>query len=107
MLKKLILSALALTLAVPAFGATVYVGQRYYALDNGLRTDNPWDVYEEIVYNKDVAIIVMREDALQSRVNDIIETLEKMNIPMIFTKQKNYDEFVKRGILVPTALPKK
>jgi hypothetical protein len=49
----------------------------------------------------------MREDALQSRVNDIIETLEKMNIPLIFTKQKNYDEFVKRGVLVPTKLPKK
>jgi len=107
MLKKMLFAVMALTLAAPAFGATVYVGQRYYELDNGLRTDNPWEVYEEIAYNKDVAIVVMRPDALQSRVNDIVETLEKMNIPMIFTKQKNYDEFVKRGALVPTTLPKK
>jgi len=98
---------LILAAPVPAPAATVWVGQRYYVLDNGLQTDNPWDVYEEVAYNKDAAIVVMRKDALQSRVNDLLKTFEKMNIPVAFTKEEYYPDLVKRGILVPTRLPKK
>ncbi len=96
---------LALAAPAPAPGATIWVGTRYYVLDNGVKTDNPWDVYEEVAYNKDAAIVVMRTEALQSRVNDLLETFEKMNIPVVFTKEKYYPDLVKRGILVPTKLP--
>jgi len=106
-LSGLPLSGLPLLVTADAFGATIWVGNRYYVLDNGVQTDNPWDVYEEVAYNKDAAIVVMRAEALQSRVNDLLKTFEKMNIPVVFTKEKDYPDLIKRGILVPTKLPKK
>ncbi len=104
-----ILAALALLclLAAHAHAATVYVSQKGYRLDNGLKSDNPWTIMEEVVYHKDVAIVVMDKKAKQSKVEALLETFEKMNVPTIFTTRDDYDAFVERGVLIPTTLPKR
>lgn len=94
--------ALALAVFPPAARAeVVYVGLGGYRLENGRRHIGPWEVAETISLNKDVAIVVMEDKADQRLVEDLIKALETINVPVLFTKLKDYKAFQSRGLLTP------
>ncbi|QLA15319.1 hypothetical protein [Desulfolutivibrio sulfoxidireducens] len=97
-----LIAALLLCLAAsPAHSGVIFVGQTQYRLENGRTFLGPWDVVEETIMAKEVAIVVMEERSDQRMVQTLLQTLESMNVPTLFTKIRDYKILKERGVIVP------
>lgn len=99
------LVAAALCLAGPAWAGVVRIGPSAYRLDNGPAVTGMWEIAEKIAYAKDVAVVVVDPKAPASQVQPLLQLLESLKVPTVLTRQADYPELVKRGVLRPTTTP--
>ena len=98
--------ALALVcLAGSAWAAVIEVGVDAYKVNGGAPETAAWDVAERLAMAKDVAIVVMNPKANKGTVQVLMQNLETLKIPTLFTKKADYDVLLKRGFIKPTPAP--
>ena len=98
--------ALALAfLAGPARAAVIEVGVDAYKVNGGAPETAAWDVAERLAVAKDVAIVVMNPKANKGTVQVLMQNLETLKIPTLFTKKADYDVLLKRGFIKPNPAP--
>ena len=98
--------ALALVcLAGPARAAVIEVGVDSYKVNGGAPETAAWDVAERLAMAKDVAIVVMNPKANKGTVQILMQNLETLKIPTLFTKKNDYDVLLKRGFIKPNPAP--
>lgn len=99
----LLLSALLLPAVAPA--AVVRVEGTAYRVNGGPPVTAAWDIAERLAVSKDTAIVVMDKKAAKASLHTLMQILEALNVPTLFTKSEDYDILVKRGVLKPSAAP--
>ncbi len=87
--------------ANPARGWVISVGQTQYRMEDGRKFLGPWDVAEETIMAKEVAIVVMEDRADQRMVQTLLQTLESLEVPTLFTKARDFKVLKERGVIVP------
>ncbi|MFP5259177.1 MAG: hypothetical protein ACLGQH_09150 [Acidobacteriota bacterium] len=100
---SLLLSALLLPAPAPA--AVIRVDGSAYRVNGGPPVTAAWDIAERLAVSKDTAIVVMDKKAGKTSVQTLIQILEALNVPTLFTKNEDYDILVKRGVIKPSAAP--
>ena len=76
-----------------------------YKVNGGAPETAAWDVAERLAMAKDVAIVVMNPKANKGTVQVLMQNLETLKIPTLFTKKADYDVLLKRGFIKPTPAP--
>lgn len=99
----LLLAILAVPESVPA--AVIQVDVNSYRVDDGPPVTAAWDIAERLAVAKDVAIVVMDKNATKGTVQTLIQILETLNVPTLFTKKGDYGILLKRGIIKPSPAP--
>ena len=92
-------------LAGPARAAVIEVGVDAYKVNGGAPETAAWDVAERLAMAKDVAIVVMNPKANKGTVQILMQNLETLKIPTVFTKKADYDVLLKRGFIRPAPAP--
>lgn len=92
-------------LAGPARAAVIEVGVDSYKVNGGPPETAAWDLAERLAMAKDVAIVVMNPKANKGTVQILMQNLETLKIPTLFTKKADYDAFLKRGFIKPSPAP--
>ncbi len=87
--------------ATPARAGVIYVGETHYRMEDGRKFLGPWDVTQETIMAKETAVVVMEERADQRLVQLLLQTLESLNVPTLFTKIKDFKVLKERGVIVP------
>lgn len=100
-----LLLAAALLTPAPTPAAVIRVDVDTYRVNGGPPVTAAWDVAERIAVAKDVAIVVMDQKATKATVQTLMQLLETLNVPTLFTKKGDYDILVKRGVIKPSAAP--
>ena len=93
------------SLAGPARAAVIEVGVDAYKVNGGPAETAAWDVAERLAMAKDVAIVVMNPKANKGTVQVLMQNLETLKIPTLFTKKADYDVLLKRGFIRPAPAP--
>ncbi|MFZ5812761.1 MAG: hypothetical protein ACOY4F_12005 [Thermodesulfobacteriota bacterium] len=91
--------------ATPARAGVIYVGETHYRMEDGRKFLGPWDVTQETIMAKEAAVVVMEERADQRMVQLLLQTLESLNVPTLFTKIKDFKALKERGVIVPHPKP--
>ena len=99
----LLLAILAVPESVPA--AVIQVDVNSYRVDDGPPVTAAWDIAERLAVAKDVAIVVMDKKATKATVQTLMQILETLNVPTLFTKKGDYEILLKRGVIKPAAAP--
>lgn len=89
----------------PAQAAVIEVGVDAYKVNGGPAETAAWDVAERLAMAKDVAIVVMNPKANKGTVHILMQNLETLKIPTLFTKKADYDVLLKRGFIKPHPAP--
>lgn len=89
-----------LSAAAPAQATVIRVTENLYRLDDGRTFKGPWDVAQELIAAREPAIVVMEAKAKQDLVQLLLQTLETLNVPTLFTKAKDFKELTARGVIV-------
>ena len=92
-------------LAGPARSAVIEVGVDAYKVNGAAPETAAWDVAERLAMAKDVAIVVMNPKAHKGTVQILMQNLETLKIPTLFTKKADYDVLLKRGFIKPNPAP--
>ena len=95
----LLLAALLVPAAAPA--AVIQVDVDTYRVNGGPPVSAAWDIAERIAVAKDVAIVVMDKKATKATVQTLMQILESLNVPTLFTKKGDYEILLKRGFIKP------
>jgi hypothetical protein len=89
----------------PAAAAVIQVGVDSYRVNGAPPTTAAWEVAERLAVAKDVAIVVMDPKATKATVQTLMQNLETLKVPTLFTKKVDYEVLVKRGIVKPNTAP--
>ena len=100
---SLLLAALLFPAAAPA--AVIQVDVDTYRVNGGPPVSAAWDIAERLSITKDVAIVVMDKKATKATVQTLMQILETLNVPTLFTKKGDYEILLKRGVIKPAAAP--
>ncbi|WP_075356208.1 hypothetical protein, partial [Desulfovibrio sp. DV] len=92
----LLLAALAFPARAPA--AVIQVDVDSYRVNGGPPVTAAWEIAERLAVAKDVAIVVMDKKATKATVQSLMQILETLNVPTLFTKKGDYELLVKRGV---------
>jgi len=96
----LLLAALLFPAAAPA--AVIQVEVDAYRVNGGPPVAAAWDIAERLAVAKDVAIVVMDKKATKGTVQTLMQILESLNVPTLFTKKGDYEILLKRGFIQPS-----
>jgi len=88
-----------------ARAAVIEVGVDTYRINGGPAETAAWDVAERLAVAKDVAIVVTNPKANKGTVQVLMQNLETLKIPTLFTKKADYDVLLKRGFIRPNPAP--
>ena len=99
----LLLSALLLPASAPA--AVIRVDGSAYRVNGGPPVTAAWDIAEHLAVSKDTAIVVMDKKAGKASLHTLMQILEALNVPTLFTKNDDFDILVKRGVIKPSTAP--
>jgi hypothetical protein len=99
----LLLVALLLPATVPA--AVIQVDVDTYRVNGGPPVTAAWEIAERLSVAKDVAIVVMDKKATKATVQSLMQILETLNVPTLFTKKGDYEILLKRGVIKPAPAP--
>ena len=94
-----------ISLVGPTRAAVIEVGVDSYKVNGGPPETAAWDVAERLAVAKDVAIVVMNPKANKGTVQVLMQNLETLKIPTLFTKKADYDVLLKRGFIKPAPAP--
>jgi len=99
------LLAVACLFSTPAIApaGVISVDVDAYRLDGGQPVTGPWEIAEKLAVAKDVAIVVMDQKASSDRLQTLLQLLETLKVPTLFTKKADYKILLDRGVIQPTA----
>lgn len=100
---SLLLAALLLPAVSPA--AVIRVEGTAYRVNGGPPVTAAWDIAERLAVSKDTAIVVMDKNAAKTSLHTLMQILESLNVPTLFTKNEDYDILVQRGVIKPQTAP--
>ncbi|MHC1787906.1 hypothetical protein [Solidesulfovibrio sp.] len=100
---SLLLAALLTPPEAPA--AVIQVDVNTYRVNGGPPVTAAWEIAERLAVAKDVAIVVMDKKATKGTVQTLMQILETLNVPTLFTKKGDYEILLKRGVIKPAAAP--
>jgi|GEM_PF-2958493 len=95
------LLAAALLLPGPALSGVVHVDGDAYRLDDGPAVPGAWEIAEKLAVSKEAAIVVMERNSTMAMVQNMLQLLETLKVPTVFTKRVDYDVLTDRGVLRP------
>lgn len=90
---------------VPSPAAVIQVDVDTYRVNGGPSVTAAWEIAERLAVTKDVAIVVMDKKATKGTVQTLMQILETLNVPTLFTKKGDYEILLKRGVIKPAAAP--
>ena len=95
------LLAALLSLPCPAPAGVIRVDVGTYRLDDGPAVEGAWEIAEKLAVSKEAAIVVMEKSSTMTMVQNMLQLLETLKVPTVFTKRADYDVLVDRGVLRP------
>ena len=100
------LAALALAFcAAQARAGVVTIENDAYSLDGGRPVTGAWEIAEKIAVAKDAAVVVLGKNSRPATVQTLLQLLENLHVPTLFTKKADYKALCDRGVLNPTRTP--
>lgn len=91
--------------AAPARAGVVAIENDAYSLDGGSPVTGAWEVAEKIAVARDVAVVVLGKNTRPATVQTLLQLLENLHVPTLFTKKADYKALRDRGVLNPTRTP--
>ena len=91
--------------AVPAWAGVVTIENDAYSLDGGRPVTGAWEIAEKIAEAKDTAVVVHGKNSRPATVQTLLQLLENLHVPTLFTKKADYKALRDRGVLNPTRTP--
>ena len=100
------LAALALAFcAAQAWAGVIVIENDAYSLDGGRPVTGAWEVAEKIAVAKDADVVVLGKNTRTATVQTLLQLLESLHVPTLFTKKADYKALRDRGVLNPTRTP--
>ncbi len=96
---------LAGALCPSARAGVVRIKGNTYSLDGGRPVTGAWEVAEKIAVANDVAVVVLDSQASPVTIQTLLQLLENLHVPTLFTKQADYKALLARGVIKPTRTP--
>ncbi|WP_428559990.1 MAG: hypothetical protein ACP59X_15515 [Solidesulfovibrio sp. DCME] len=98
----------ALGLARPeatALAGVVVIENDAYSLDGGRPMTGAWEVAEKIAVARDTAVVVLGKNSKPATVQTLLQLLENLHVPTLFTKKADYKALLDRGVIKPSRTP--
>lgn len=89
----------------PAEAGVVTIENDAYSLDGGRSVTGAWEVAEKIAVAHDTAVVVLGNNSKPSTVQTLLQLLENLHVPTLFTKKADYKALLERGVLKPSRTP--